>query len=276
MIKPLTPAQEQKINTMGSEEIKEFLHNVSVENGEFRRDIYSPDVLIPIPQTPEVEHLTRIFSVNGKKYSVDGESEAELVSKELEVHRALLGGTEVPEATTVVARDEHGRFTSVLADTQEEDEGLRAAREADWRQKLMTGQCDAITYIRETKVLDSYLKEFGLDRQAVAEQRETSAWRQSSADFLKRHPEWKGGENLKVIQDIIVNADWKGTESRDEMLEQAYAYMLENDLEVENPAVSDRQAIAQSWNLEDIRAAAKRLIGQPSASENYTNWRDNR
>jgi hypothetical protein len=276
----INPKDAEYINSHTSEELKEYLHNLSVEQGDFVRDAFSPDVLIPVNRPPECERLTRIFSVNNRKYSVSGSTEAELVAAELEVHRAILGGNPPEEVSTVVVRDERGRFTSVPANTQE-DEGMKAANEAEWRLKMQRGECDVATYIRETNALDGYLKsEFGLDRQAIQDKREIESWQDATKRFLASEigSHWEGGLENQATAARLLEENPQLLESGDKVaaLEAVFEYMKQNDLMAKNPDIENKRSIAEATSIEDIRAAAKRAIGQPAAANLYENWRDSR
>jgi hypothetical protein len=265
----LTAAEEAKTKEMGHAELLEYLHTLSVDKNLVQRDRFSPDVLLPVEQKQEPVQLVKTFAINGKSYSITGETVDELTAKELDIHRAVLSGNP-PEETRVVSRDERGRFTST-AETQE-DAAMRAANEAEYRLKMQRGEISVEDYIRETSALDNYLKEnFGLDKQAIADKHEIDSWAAATQTFLKKNPEWVGGQsNMEKCAELL-EANPQLLESGDKVaaLEAVYEYMKQNDLMAKNPDIENHRSIAGLKSYDEIQAAARRVAGIPEQQVNY-------
>jgi hypothetical protein len=283
----LTSAEEAKTREMGHEELKEYLNNLKVEQGLVVRDRFSPDVLLPVdapPRRQEQERLTKIFTINGKRYAVEGADESELVAAELEVHRAVLSGAPPPEATTVVARDAQGKFVSRSEESQE-DSAMRAAREAEARLRMMRGEISVEKYIEETHALDNYLKEnFGLDKQSLADQREVEDWTSATKQFLEQTEigrSWPGGEaNLQKAQEILSENPQllENGASKVDALVAIAEHMKANNLfqgEAEEltrarQQNADATEMSRASSVEEIRLAAARSLGIPQ--DRNRNW----
>lgn len=280
-MKPLTPAQEQHIASgISSEEIKEFLHNIAVENGEFRRDIYSPDVLIPVQQTPTPQEtkVTKTLVINGQRYTLEGNSEAELAAAETNLLRGLWSNSAqetvaiaAPAAEQPQARDSQGRF---IARTDAEKAAMRAAEDAELRSRMVRGEITPHEFAMQSHEMEDFMRDrYGL--RPASETNFEQSWTTATQSFLQRHPEWVGGsENQSRMAKLLEENNLDDGIDGDKLaaLEAAYEFAKENDLLVIPPEVAAQRSISELNDVEAIRAAARRSLGLPEESETGSNF----
>ena len=269
----LNAEQEEKVSTMDSESLKEYLRGLAVEQNLVRRDLFSPDVLIPV-EHPQPKTFAKVIVVNGVKHVVEAGSKEGLDAAEIEVYRTLFGADSAQQTREAAPleqlRNDNGQFVS------RDDPSFQA----ELKLKMMTGEIDVPTYIRESGALDGYLSEtYGLDPNAIANQKNERGWQEATQQFLKgAGREWQGGaENLQRIQQILhENGLENGIEGNKlAALEAAYKYMVENDLMIPNPEIEAQKQIASSNDPETLRAAAHRSVGLPERPESaYNLWFD--
>ena len=202
-------------NCSTAAEISELMKNRSVAMGLVKRDIYSPDVLIPV-ENPIPSKVGKVVVLNGVKHPLIAENEDSLRAQELEVYRRALSGQQPAAAAT---RDDRGRFIPEehIADT---------------------------THIESDLVARS-LREQGIDPDALREftaSREEQGWAQATEAFRDAHPEWVGGNsNVQVIGEILISPDnaaaFTGLSKLD-CIEKAYQHAVQNDMLHENPEVT--------------------------------------
>jgi hypothetical protein len=258
----LTEEQERHIGTLYHDQIGEYLKGLMVEQGLVKRD-NDPSILIPIAQ-PTI--LTKKFTLNGREYTVEGETEAQLVNAETNIYRSVLNAPE-PEETATQARDANGRF---VAATPEEEHVEQVLQENELRLKMQRGEISVSDYISQTHALDSYMKEnYGIDREAVAGKRFEQEWVDATREWLQGDGKsWIGGEeNSRRAQEIIAENNlengFDGNGDKKAVLTAVHRYMIENNLLVTPPELKHQRDIQNANSPEELRSAAHRALGIP-------------
>lgn len=278
----LTPAEEAHAKTLFHDELISYLHELELSKGLITLD-NDPTYRIAVEQSisqAQPTRLSKTFVIDGQSYTVEGNSEAELQAGELIVMRGLQSNSAQGTPADQPARDSQGRFT---ARADNEDAALRAANDADLRAKLVTGQITPEEFLTQSNYMSEFLKtHYGLDAQSIANSREIDEWKRATNAFRANHPEWgddyASAENQRRISQLLEENGMENGIDGDRLkaLEEAFAFAKEHDLLVIPPTVQARKSISELNDLESIREAAKRAIGQPAAANLYENWRDSR
>jgi hypothetical protein len=218
-------------------EISELMKNRTVSMGLVKRDLYSPDVLIPVEPGTQPRAFAKTVVINGVKHILESSvSEADLLAQENGLMRQIFQ----PDATEThdQTRDDRGRFT-----------------------------VDDPTARIESDLVTRSLREQGIDPDALREfsaQREQNSWASAVEEFKAQHTDWIGGEENKNLigQIIIENPDVFGGLTPLESLEKAYQHAVKEGLLVETPEEIARQKISEATSVEQIREA----LGSRSSS----------
>ena len=248
-------------------EISELMKKRAVTAGLVRRDLYSPDVLIPVEPGTQPRGYARSLIVNGEKVIIEGRSESELNANEAAFYRKTFSGTDHAVATEPTQpRDAaSGRFRSPAETvvTEEQRRGL----ELDYQ----LGRITLNEYLEKTNAVGQYLENAGVPlaelQATVAEkqdERVTQSWAQATEEFLHSAAgaDWPGGENMSILGGLLeANPELLNSPSV-ETLARVWEHMKENGLAVENPELTARRRIASANSPEEIRAA----LGQTSSS----------
>lgn len=274
----LTPAQEAEVAKMDPEQMKTFFRELAVQSGNFKRDVYSPDVLLATPQYARDVRLKKTVIVDGKHYEITADSEANLVVAETELYKQVFAAREQQQVTEPVEqpRDENDRFRER---SEEEQRTLDAATESDLKLRMARGELSIADYLRQSpaaqEVFDERLREVGIDRQAIAEQQYAREWQESVRRWLQESTigqRWEGGEANKqrILELLEANPELANVNTVEEKmasLDTLANYMRENNLIQPNPEIEAHRKIATTASFEEIKSAARKVSGIPEQSE---------
>lgn len=233
----LSPELREKLETASPEEMKKMFADELIRIGAARRDIYNPDILIPVQQ-PTPKRFAEAVTVNGQKVIVEGEDELAVAKKANELYRQAAGSE--PQQTEQPRHPNMGRFSATPAVSDED--------KAYYDMQVRTGLISAAQYLEKTNAVGEYLQRQGVSVESlkeVSDQRFTQSWASATEQFKARHPDYVGGDgNLqefgRTLQDLNL-IDNPSVES----LETAFADMVRRNAYYENPELNAVQEIHQ-------------------------------
>lgn len=230
-----------------AEEIKALMAQAALEQHLVERDVMNSSHLIP---TALADHAPRSFAkvivINGVKHVLEAPDELGLAQAETNLMRKLFSQPEETEETEQ-RRDASGRFVS---QNDIEAEQQRLVESAELEGRFKRGEISTETYLIESGALDRALTQ----RQQESESFQSN-WETGTQKFVARHPEWVGGDaNRDTLGQIIVEHGMVDMNPLD-ALEKAYAIAQEENRLVENPAVTQWNAINEAQTPEQLRAA---------------------
>ena len=213
--------EEQIAAAPTAAEIQRILREAAVNQGIVKRDIYDPNVLLEVPPGDAARaqgRVARTVTVNGQKYILEGNSERELAQGETDLYRQ----TFQPDAATVQARDEAGRFVEVPAERSPAD---RVAAD----------------------LVEQSLRDQGIDPDALREfskEKIVTGWSDAVEEFKSTVGAWWVGGQVNVLKmtDVLLQmgcADNPNVEN----LRRAAEYLRDNNLLAENPEAQMIDAI---------------------------------
>jgi hypothetical protein len=183
-------------------------------------------------------------TIDGVKHVLEAGTEQELLAKETALYRAAL---------------------QLAATTQAEIEA-EAARVADLeRPRNERGQFithdPAITALAPT--VAAALEAQGIDVAALQEftaakqgERLQTSWAEATETFRTNHPDWIGGEaNQALFARLLNEGNLIDAADKSAALEAVYNYAVENNLLVENPELTARDAIGKAQTYDELKAA---------------------
>ena len=237
--------------------------------GQFQRDIFSPEILIPT-DAPSAErgHLyARSVVVDGKRFVLEGASDAELNQKEIEIYRAAF------QSPTAAPQSEPMQ-TATLTD----DEQAEIARRTDLQLQMQTGQITMQEYIEQSGAIEEYLAKRGVsieNLQAQSANAYRQSWEDATRTFLDNAgSQWPGGKkNLETVTAIMeANPELADAQDKVAALAAAFNYMKQNNL-LDTSEIDARKQNAETINsatdFETLQRAARRASGIPEEGAGY-------
>jgi hypothetical protein len=231
----MTPALQAKIAACKTtEEMQEFLHQASIDQGIAVRSIDDPNQLLSVPENERPPAtISKTITVNSKTYEISGENETELARAEADCYRQIFA----PPAEQ--PRDESGRFVSSVPARTPED----SARVAELRMQMIRGEISGEEFLLQSG-------EFQRVQQVQNEQREfneqnqfRNSWTDATTEFKSNHSDWKGGVELtNRVGEKLIELELSDNPSA-ESLESAWAAIQAEDSEA---ATTEKLANAQS------------------------------
>jgi len=246
--------EEKVFNAKTSYEIGDLLRQAACDQGLCKKDIYSPDILIPLeqpaPGTPTA-FVKTVTTEDGVRHSFEGATDGEASEKLLAFVRQRAN-----EPAERPRDSESGRFVARTDDDP--------VAKADLEIKLRTGQITTEQYLAESGAIERHLEANGVSieaLQAATAERTTASWQQATQEFLASS-DYPGGEgNLKLMSDTLIamNAtDYPSVEN----LRRAYEYLKSNNKLLPNRELEAVKAIGEATTPEQLRAAAMASQGR--------------
>src|SRR3984957_10871261 len=222
--------EEKVFNAKTSYEIGDLLRQAACDQGLCKKDIYSPDILIPLeqpaPGTPTA-FVKTVTTEDGVRHSFEGATDGEASEKLLAFVRQRAN-----EPAERPRDSESGRFVARTDDDP--------VAKADLEIKLRTGQITTEQYLAESGAIERHLEANGVSieaLQAATAERTTASWQSATEEFLKTS-DWPGGdENLRIAAQLIRENGLEDKPSA-ETLRSVFAHMKENGLLKENPVAA--------------------------------------
>jgi hypothetical protein len=273
----LTPEQEEKVWGMDTESMKQFFHDLAVEQGLAVPDVMNPSLLLPVAEpaaaavkeTPAAKEVfTSTEIIGGKEFTFTAGSQQELDNAITNAYRVAV--EIAPPAGQ--ARDAQGRFVSAQDQGRADEE---AAQRAELEQEFRLGLITAEQFVEKSGVLSQYLGERGIDVAEIQEaqdRRREQSWKEASAEFVKT-PEgsaWPGGaKNLEILGSKILALGLADADDKVAALAQAYADMkrtgtvFPTEVAAESKTGDvDEAAFAAAKTPEELRALAHKAVGR--------------
>jgi hypothetical protein len=244
----LTPEQEAKVMSMDrSDDITEYLKEVSVQNGLLKRD-WDPALFIAVEQTaPQPRGYAKTIIVNGVKTILEGATEQELLAKE----NAFMRQTFEHAATTTQTqqtqpRDEStGRFVPV-------EQTITPEERANLDLQFSLGQVSISQYLEQSGEIEKHIERREQSTQLLG-------WESATESFLQsaEGASWPGGnEALARIGQIIQASGLEDASDKLDVLKQAYALMQqeEHDAAAHTQEVEAERIINETTDPYKLRA----------------------
>jgi hypothetical protein len=271
----LSKEQEERIWEMNPEQIKEYMHELAVEQGLAMPDTMNPSLLLPVAEpaaavvkeVPATQEFTSTETIGGKDFTFTADSQAELDRAIANAYRVAM---EIAPPTAQ-SRDANGRFASSSAVADEIAE--RARLDVEFRNGLI----DAATYIEKTGAIGEYLEERGVSIEDLKQQQAANyekSWKEASAEFIRttEGAKWPGGQkNLEILGRTLVSMGLQDTEDKVGALVAAYQEMqragivFPTELAAGSTAFKtgdvDETAFAAAKTPEELRALAHKAVG---------------
>src|SRR5690348_3470291 len=243
----LTPEQEQHLSTLSGPGLLEYLHECAVEQGLYSRlgPRDNNELVLAEPQTPTPQRFA--VTIRDDKGTL-------LTTLEADSQEALVQA-QINFWKQQGSQPANGQSRSQLSP---EDQAAAAAN-ADLQSRVISGQISAQEAAQEylatpagSKALDSYLESRGIAVQSQ-EQREAAQWSAAANEFIKRHPDWEGGEdNQASIMEALDKLGLAEKTPSAESLEKAFEYIQQNEMYFENPNTTLNREIGQATTAEEI------------------------
>ncbi len=257
----LNAEQENHLRSLATaEEIKSYLASVAAgEQGSaalVRRDIFSPDVLIPVEPSTSPRTFSRKIAVDGIEKVITADTELALEKSVGAFYREQFAAA---PAAAEQPRDEDGRFVSAA---EHEAAQLELVRQSDLELRFKRGEIDTSTYLAESGAIERHLESQGISvedlRSAVSEKsavRFERSWSDATTEFLNSPAgaDWPGGqENLQKAGELI-QANKLEEQPGAETLAAVWKFMKENNLAVENKEATAHQKISKATSYSEIQ-----------------------
>jgi hypothetical protein len=247
----VTPEIKKALETASTEQIKEIMARAAVDQGLVRRDIFSPDVLIPTPLASAApKQIAKTVTVDGVKHIIEGATEMELAQNETTLYRKLFAQPTVAAQTEEQPRNERGQFVSA------ED----AATKAELELAFKRGDISTSDYLQRSGAVADYLAKEGVSidaLKATVDQNQAASyeksWQQATAEFLS-HSDWPGLESNRARLGATILELGLVDSPSVESLQRAYDHMKKNNLLVENPQTVQAQKIANAKTVAELQA----------------------
>jgi hypothetical protein len=237
---------------------KEYL----VNSGQYIRDAFNADVLIPAEPGTQPTKFARTVVIAGQKFILEGASESELDRREIEARKVAEG--QQTQQQDEPARDSNGRFVK-QTDAEEAAAQQRFVDAADLQLQFQRGELTVQEYLERSGVLAEAVEK-ALDEQGVSElvqerqgQKLQQSWESATAAFLEANPSWEGGEqNKTLIGNLLAENGLTDAEDKLQAMQDCYDYAKKNNLLVRNPEVEQHKAISNARTREEIDEALGR------------------
>jgi len=258
---PVNSTLEEKVfNAKTHYEVAEILRQAAVDQHLVQRDIYSPDVLIPVDQP--APGTPRAFA---KSVTVDGEKHIFESATEEGANEALLAF--IRESANEPAerpRDsESGRFVARTDDTD-------PVAKAELELKFKRGEISTEDYLAQSGAIERHLEAQGISIEALQQatnERTAASWAQATQEFLATS-DWPGGNhNRDLLGEVLVKMGADKFPNA-ENLRLAYQWLKDNDRLLPNEVLEAQNAIGTATSPEELREAALRSQGRTSSMFN--------
>ncbi|MGA7640072.1 MAG: hypothetical protein WCB00_24280 [Candidatus Acidiferrales bacterium] len=236
---------------------KEYL----VNSGRFVRDLFNPDVLIPVEPGTQPRRFAKVLTVNGQKKTFEGESELEVERQANQYLSQVF--TEANQHTDEPTRDSNGRFAKTASDDAAAQQ--RFVDAADLQLQFQRGEINVEEYLERSGVLGEAVEK-ALDERGVSEivqerqgQKLQQSWESATAAFIQANPDWIGGEaNKQLIGELLAENGLVDAEDKLQAMQNCYDYARQNNLLVRNPEVDQYRAIENAKTREEMDNALGR------------------
>jgi len=269
------------------QEIAALMHERAVSAGLVQRDIYDPNVLIPVEQ-PVPTALAKVVRVNGVVHTIEGKNETELAQNEAKLFRAIFEGRVdedgdillEQEQSTPARRDAAtGRFVAEQHDDADA-QALEAARQAELELKFKRGELNTSDYLEQSGAIERVLAAKGIDVSLLQtasavkiEEDFENDWASAVESFRERHPDWIGGEeNKNLLGSLIAENNLNEADDKLQALEDVYAFAVQNNLLVETleskiAAANDPTTLRQILQNPERQEQVRRGLDSARASD---------
>jgi hypothetical protein len=234
----MTPELTEAINNCPPSQMGELLRQAAVDQGLVVRDIYSPDILLPV-DNPQPQRFARTVEINGERQVIEGDSQAEVDHAAVEMYRAAQAQPQPqpqpqarPQAQPQPRNPNNGQYRSP-----------------------------------GDSVLENLLATHGItlpDLQAAVSRNFTASWADATQEFLRSEAgnSWPGGEeNLRRISNKVIELGLVDSPDRVGALATAYAALRDADQLLPNPAIEREreynEAISNATSPTEIAELSK-------------------
>lgn len=248
--------EEQIFNAKTHYEVAEILRQAAVDQHLVKKDLYSPEILLPVdpvPGTPKAHAKT--VTIAGKTHVFEAATEAEADAQLLAFFRQNFGNQPTEQPAERPRDSDTGRFVAARTDDP--------VAAADLELKFKRGELSSQEYLEQSGAIRTYLESQGVPieelRASVEEKQDArvaKSWQDATAEFLNSSSgqDWPGGpQNLKTMQVVLQRMNAADNPSVDN-LALAYEYMKQHDLVAENPELTIRAKISEARSPEELRS----------------------
>jgi len=261
----MTRALQDAVNNAGSAaEVAALMHAAGIEqgvisvgrDGEFVND------------QPQPQKVNRSVTVEGRTFSVEGDTQAEVDAKIAEVIRSVQ-----PNPT------EQGRRAEAAAASEEEAEAARLIALTELDLKFKRGEISAADYIEQSGAVKNYLESQGVPLEILrekihgdqaekqAEAAIVSSWESATQRFLKSCPDWVGGavgeNNIMVMAAKIAELGLIDAEDKFQAMVDAW-----NALKKTGVYYTGKASVSPDGSPGEIMQAWKNAIKLEGGDEN--------
>jgi hypothetical protein len=236
-----------------AEEIKQILRDRALATSLVTPDPFD-DKILHVVEQPASTKIVRSISVDGQTFHLEGNSEAEITAKELEVLRGLKTQSSLTFHRDA-DRDERGRFTADQGKA-DEAEALRISNAAELELKFKRGDISTADYLEQSGALATALDKHLERVTAQKAENETvqQSWAAATTEFRRTHPEWDqwATEENKMAMAQTLEAMGAADEPSAENMSRAYAWLLENKKLVESPTFTVERQISEARTPQEL------------------------
>jgi hypothetical protein len=225
----LTAEQEKHVGELTKvDEITEYMKTLALEQGLIRPLNEGSQIFVDVPQSARPQQVTKTITVNGETKTFPGTTEAEVDAAQIAFFRTLNSQHHPLDPAT-------GQFVSPTDQgKRDEDAAVRAAAAADLELRWKRGEISGSEYLEKSGAMEQYLANRGLDVEslkAAAEDKRADAvyvnsWAEATREFIKKNPDWPGGENLKTAMGTKLAELGLTGQPSVESLERAYSALV--------------------------------------------------
>jgi hypothetical protein len=188
----LSKELEEQILNAPTSQIGEILRAAAVDQGLVRRDIYSPDILIPVDQ-PTPQRFAERVTVNGKTVIVEADSQDALNRAVIEAYKSGQAQPQAQPQPQPTRNPNNGQFTRNVGDD----------------------------------VLENLLSARGIslsDLQEASNRAYTQSWAEASSQFVAENALYEGGEiNMRLIGERLIQKELQDAPDKTKAISDVYA-----------------------------------------------------